>query len=417
MITSHQVTDADLGQFCTLYSECYPGMKTNSPEEFARLEARLRSSLDDSRFTMHGLWEGDRLVAGMRYHSYTMNCFGHSVLCGGAAVVAVRLDSKKRGLAKRLMSDYLEHYRSQGAVFAALYAFRPDFYYDMGFGYGAPTWVFSVAPKDIPRPAARPNVRLLTVKDVPTLHRSFNGYVHKHSGAFEETELYLAIGYESQPEVKYAAVFEGEEIIGYIKFKFEQANPTNFVCTDIRIIDLVCDDRTALGHLFSFLHNQHDQIRRVLFTTYDEQLYSAFRDVRDGSDNMTAIVTHQMCTGGMGIMYRVINTHALFETLRDHNFGNESLTLKIDATDTFLPANNQSLVIRFAGGYPTIVESTSADVAITLSVADFSSLILGAVKFDRLYKYGKAEISEVSRVDQITHLFASSEKPICLSRF
>jgi len=417
MITSRQVTDADLVQFCTLYSECYPGQKANSAEELAKLETRLRRALDDSRFTMHGLWEGDRLAAGMRYHSYTMNCFGHLVPCGGAAVVAVRLDSKKRGLAKRLMTDYLEHYRSQGALFAALYAFRPHFYYDMGFGYGAPVWVFSIAPKDLPRPAPRPNVRLLTVKDVPALHRSFNRYVHTHTGAFEETEVYLTIGFESQPEVKYAAVFEGEEIIGYIKFKFEQANPTNFVCTDIRIMDLVCDDRAALGHLFSFLHNQHDQIRRVMFSTYDEQLYSAFRDVRDGSDNLTAIVTHQMCTGGMGIMYRVINTRLLFETLRDHNFGNETLTLKIDATDTFLPANNQCLVVRFADGLPAVVDSASADAAITLSIADFSSLVLGAVTFDRLYRYGKAEISDAARVDQVRRLFAAAEKPICLSRF
>jgi len=52
----------------------------------------------------------------------------------------------------------------------------------------------------------------------------------------------------------------------------------------------------------------------------------------------------------------------------------------------------------------------------SLDVAEFSSLLMGAVDFQHLYAYNLAEISDPAAVPVVNRLFAAP-KPICLTDF
>lgn len=116
-------------------------------------------------------------------------------------------------------------------------------------------------------------------------------------------------------------------------------------------------------------------------------------------------------------MYRVINVKRLFMNLGDHRFGQSNLTVTFDIQDSFYQANEQEVTVKFNAGKPTVIQGAKPDVNVTIDIADFSSLIMGVVDFDRLHLYGKISLDDSSYVEKLTDLFHTKEKPICLTNF
>ncbi len=57
------------------------------------------------------------------------------------------------------------------------------------------------------------------------------------------------------------------------------------------------------------------------------------------------------------------------------------------------------------------------DVAVALDVAEFSSLLMGAVGFRSLYDFGLATISDPAHIATVDRIFAADQKPICTTAF
>ena len=64
--------------------------------------------------------------------------------------------------------------------------------------------------------------------------------------------------------------------------------------------------------------------------------------------------------------------------------------LRLHARDSFRPANDQPVTLAFADGTPRVVEESQHDVALDLDIAEFSSLLMGAIDLESLYLYGLA---------------------------
>jgi predicted acetyltransferase len=64
-----------------------------------------------------------------------------------------------------------------------------------------------------------------------------------------------------------------------------------------------------------------------------------------------------------------------------------------------------------------VTGATDADVEIRVNVADLSSLVVGAVDFERLYTYGRAQISDLDYLETLQRLFAVARPPICMTGF
>jgi hypothetical protein len=64
-----------------------------------------------------------------------------------------------------------------------------------------------------------------------------------------------------------------------------------------------------------------------------------------------------------------------------------------------------------------LLPGAAADAVIQLDVASFSSLVMGAIDFVSLYRYGQATLSNPDMLFVINTLFRTDQKPICMTRF
>lgn len=408
--------EAEFEAFVGIASNAYPGSKIVSEEDRQRLKQRLVARSAAADVSMEGLFEDGRLLGGMRLHDFTMNLRMARVPAGGVGFVAVDLLHKKRGVAKDLIGYFLRRCRARGQPIALLYPFRPDFYKQMGFGYGAKISKYSAAPADLPGSGDRSAVRLLTAQDRERLAACYARFAATRHGLLDKTPFEVdalltaaenrVFGYEQDGVVS-----------GYLALGFTTDRPDSFLINDILVKELVYESRAALAGLLAFLRSQADQIRRVIFSVQDDALHYLLRDPRDGSQQFIAGLYQQTNTQGLGIMYRAVDTRALIAGLAGCDFGGQSCAVKIAARDSFLPENAGELVVRFDRGRPSLSDNAEHDVAIELDVTELSSLLMGTVSFRSLYRYGLAEISDAGQLDAVSRLFAVDEPPICMTWF
>ena len=408
--------DQDYDAFVTIAGNAYPAFRLASAEDRQRLADRLRAQNDDPIIHVYGLYRDGELQAGMLLFDFTMQLLSVKALVGGVGMIAVDMLHKKEKIAFDLVQFFLQYYRAQGATLATLYPFRPDFYRRMGFGMGTQVSQYRVRPADLPRGPSKRHITFLRADEQELLRDCYNRCLARTHGLMEKSNRELA-GMFSNPELHVVAYKRDGRVEGYLTFSFKSGHADNFTINDMFVRELFYETPEALSELLTFLHSQADQVRRVIFHTQDEDFYHALRDPRNGTDNMVPQVAHETSTQGAGIMYRVIDTAGLFRLLAEHDFGGQSCRLKLDIRDSFFPENEGSMVVHFNQGRPQVADGGEHDITIGLDVADFSSLLMGSVRFRSLAHYGLATISDPGAVETIDRLFRTERKPICTTPF
>ncbi len=143
--------DHDLDAFVAIVARAYPGIELHTPAAREQFKERARQqSRDDPAIRLYGLYRDDRLLGGMRLFDFDLNLFGQTMPAGGVGLVATDLFHKKMHVARDLLRFFLRHYRERRTPLALLYPFRPDFYKQMGFGYGAKLNRYRFRPRDLP---------------------------------------------------------------------------------------------------------------------------------------------------------------------------------------------------------------------------------------------------------------------------
>ncbi|MEW6051858.1 MAG: GNAT family N-acetyltransferase [Candidatus Zixiibacteriota bacterium] len=416
MLTIKPIPKEHTDRFVEMAANAYPVMKANTEEEKKKLRERYEKRNADPRISMWGAYDGDTLLGGMRFFDFTMNLRGAKILCGGGGMLAVDLAHKKEHVARDLVRFWLNHYRQNEAPMAMLWPFRPDFYKQMGFGYGAKLDQYRVKPEHFPSHGHKKRVRLLGRADIPALCACYNRYADGITGMVVESELAWQVQFDMFPQWRMAGYEEQGRLLGYIIFEFEPAQPPTFVNNNMRVHRLVYETPDALHGLMSFLHSQADQVNRVLISTNDEYFHFLLGDVRNGTDNLVEIY-HESHVSGVGVMYRVIDLPSVFVALRDHNFNDQSCALKITLRDSFIPENEGNTLVRFAGGRVTVEPSGDPEAEITLDVADLSSLLIGSVSFQALHRLGLVQISDAQCLKTVHRIFATDSKPSCHTMF
>jgi predicted acetyltransferase len=167
----------------------------------------------------------------------------------------------------------------------------------------------------------------------------------------------------------------------------------------------------------TFLHTQADQIEEISYNTQDDSFFYLLQDPRmEAGALLSQTIAHKSSTQGLGIMYRVLDVPRLFEVLENHNFGGITCRLQIDLSDSFFPENAGSYTVDFIDGKVRLAPESAAEVALSIDVAEFSSLIIGAVRLNKLADYGVATLSDASYLSRLDRLF-DGPKPICLTSF
>ncbi len=411
-----RIPKKDMDDFVTIVANAYPGIKINTVEEKDKLKQRLLKNVTkDPTNSLFGLYKSGKLAGVMSLHDFTMTMLSTRVLTGGIGLVAVDLAHKKEKVCKELVEFFLGHYSKKGAPMTALYPFRPDFYRKMGFGYGAKINQYRIKPRDLPRGKSRSHICFLDKEDRKELVNCYNRFAEKTHGMMTKTAFELK-GYE-RPVLRVVGYKSGRKVHGYVAFAFKPVREGNFILNDMVVHEFIYENSDVLSELLTFLHTQDDEINRIIINTHDEYLHYLPSDPRDDSADLFAPVYHETNLQGVGIMYRVIDTPGVFEALNGHNFGNQDCRLKIKLADSFLPKNQGSCIINFVKGRPHLRKSAAHDVEISLDIADFSSLIMGAVDFRSLHDYGLAEISDKRHLNTVNKIFLTDRKPKTTTQF
>jgi predicted acetyltransferase len=392
-----------------------PSWRVNSDEERNQSLAWMVGRIAASGDTIYGLFREERLLGVTRLLRLRMNVRDAQVLTGGVSIVAVDLAHKKEKVAHDLMRFCLNRCRAEGMPLAALYPFRPDFYRRMGFGYGAPSTQYAVAPDSLPNTGDKTHVRLLIEDDTAAMRDSYARVQARTHGLMVKSETDMRSLLTG--EARAVGVVRDGIITGYLSFTFENDPERNSALDTLHVKELVYETPEALGSLLAFLRSQVDQVYRVAIETQDEYIHHLFSDPRDTSGRIFPFVAHQVGARGLGVMYRVTDTRMAIQTLAGRRFGAERCRVAITVRDSLLPENDGVYVIQLEEGRARLVVGDGYDVAIALDVADFSSLFMGVIDATHLHRYGLAEVSDPARVETLDQIFATPSKPICTTAF
>lgn len=411
-----RLTGKLLDAFVTITANAYPGIKLATDAEKERLRERMAQMQDSGEVHFYGLMEDGALLGGMRFHDYTMKLRSTMMPVGGLGGVAVNLTHKKEKVAYEMVLFFLRHYREQGACLTALYPFRPDFYRRMGFGYGSKISQYRVSPANLPRDGEKTAVSFLTEADKAGVKACYGRFLQQTNGLMEK-QAYALDSLFTSPTLKLVGYKQQGELQGYIAFTFKMREEGNFLWQDIVIHEFVYENRMALAALLAFLHAQADQVDRIAFNVQDDNLHFIFTDPRNDSKRMIPAVWHESNTQGVGIMYRVIDVPRLFAVLADHDFNGQSCRFTLSLRDSLLPENEGRYGVACVNGRIALTVSQPDDVVVSMDVAEFSSLIIGAIGFNELYRFNLADISDAAYADAIHQLFWTAQKPLCLTSF
>jgi predicted acetyltransferase len=417
MSEMRRIPQNEMTEFIRIAGEAYPSLKLNTDDERQRYLDKTAILNASPWISTWGLYRNNRLLGGMHCYDFTISLFGKKYGAGGLGMVAVDFMHKKEAVAREMVEFYLEHYRAQGYPFAILWPFRPDFYHDMGFGYGSRMHTHQVKPGSFPKGPTKEHVRYLERSDVPKLLECYNRFTQKYNGLVDETAELWNFRLDMAPEVRIVVVDMGGRIDAFFTFVFESAHANNSMVNNMRGEKLVCLTREALSELFTFFNSQADQIKDIIIRTPEPSFHFALNDIRDGSDNIVGRIYHQSSVTGVGLMYRVLDVRSLFAQLTDHNFGDVTCKLRLNVKDTFLPKNAGSVDLVLENGRIRESSGGAPDTEVTIDIAELSSLLFGAVRFSALYKYRRAEISDEKYIGTLDRIFAIDHEPICLTMF
>jgi len=283
----------------------------------------------------------------------------------------------------------------------------------MGYGFGKKMNQYSFKPINLPV-TSKQNLRFLNSSDIKKTAECFNRAATQVHGMILRRENKFKSMFDNLKVVGYE---ENNRIEGFIAFRFKQIDKDNFIRNNILIRELVYENRIVLRSLLSFLRTQNDQIHRIIYNTPDDHFHHLLLDPRSKGNKSFFHISQETNISGVGMMYRVTNTSRMFEVLKDHNFGTQSLKLKVTIFDSFLPENDGSTIIHFKEGKPIVVSSDEFDVEIKLRVAEFSSLIMGVISFRKLFRYDLAEISNPDYIEIVNQIFRVEEPPITIEPF
>lgn len=416
MRTIRHLQERDLDDYMEISLDAYPGIKIRSAAEKEQFRQRAIKMQADPIINLYGLFDQNKLHGIMRLYDFRMKLHETVTLVGGIGGVAVHLLHKKQKVAYEMMQFFLRHYQEKGACMTVLYPFRPDFYKQMGFGYGRKLDEYRIKPADLPSTGKRENVSFLSSRDKKAFAACYNNYLAQTNGLMEMFESSLAATF-SASGMKMAGYWQDGKLDGYLVFQFEPIDERNFLRNRIVVRQIVFTNQQALHGLLAFLHAQADQIEEILLYTQEPDFHYLLHDPRNGIQPMMPPVVQQSNTQGLGIMYRVIDVLRLFTVLREHDFGGQTCHLRLNITDTFFPQNAGSYEVGFVNGRIQSSPNTTPQVEVSLDVADFSSLIVGAVEFNQLYRLGCVQISDASYVETLQKLFYTDKKPMCMTSF
>lgn len=410
MIKIRKLAENELEDYARIVQRSFPGFKIQELENYVNILKDMQKN--NPTASIYGCFKNDQLVAGERLHDFSVNIFNKIIPAGGVGMVAVDLLNKKQKLCRDMIRYFQEHYTRQGTSLAMLYPFRPDFYREMGFGLGMPLHQYRLKPEELPRSRKELKLTYLNSDDLPQILDFYHEYFTNNHGMIDKNESDFKRFFNSANYQIIGSKNNGK-INGYMIFSFKQPHQNNIIINDLTILELLYEDEAVFLEFCSFLNSQSDQINRIIWNTFDQHLHFLPGDLRNDSDNLFPPVYHESFSGGIGLMYKLINPEKFFLAMKDHHFGRESINILFRYDDSLMDKFDQELIVGFRSGSPITAKKLKPDVEIKLDISELSSLILGLLPVRKGILYDLISISDKSKIDMIDNMFSYPKHPEC----
>lgn len=372
------------------------------------------------QFNYYGLFRDRKMLGGMALIDFKMTLHTTQVNAGGVGMIKVDLLHKKQKVCKEMITYFIEQNRANGSNIIMLYPFNVEFYKNMGFGYGTKIHQFKIKPQNFPKGTIE-NLVYAEQGYKQEILDCYSRYSQKTNGFIDKT--WFSTNELFNSDTRIVAYRKNDKILGYIQFRFQKVKTEYEYLSDMVIEEFIYENSAALKELCTFIHNQSDQINRVVINTPDDNFKFILSDPTNGYNGSFGGDYLESNVTGVGVMYRVTNVIGIFNDLKEHNFNGVDYTLKLTINDSFYGKNNRSNIIEFKNG--SIVKcfeekentNNTFDCEVVLKISDFSSLITGAIDFVTLYNLGLANVSNSDYLEIINRTFKFDQKPKCITHF
>lgn len=451
------LTEEQALAYARLQLNAYPAIGYNrSPEQYAEslLESNNRDQVNE-----YCMYEDNELVAGFNVWDFDMNVRGIITKAAGIGSVAVDLCRKKEKIALHLMRHFIHSQRERGRNMTLLYAFNSSFYHKMGYGFGTLLQQYRIRPSDLPSTTTKEHIVLLREEDATMWSKYYNKKVGSTHGLIHKSEQEFITRLKNAA-VKIFAYQKDGVIEGYLACTFKKGNEESFLVNDLVVNELFFDSPDVFLELMTFLKSQSDQVRYVMMNSLDEGLLHTFTDPRNHTERILFSVYQEVCRTGLGIMYRISDVMGFFDEIHGCRFGDVTMTVKLLVRDTIVEENNRSFLLTFADGICDIKYTDQSvldvsqqyerdtqyydqsevdvsqqaeydndqsdvdvsqqyehDVELCIDIAELSSLLMGCANLKQLVKYGKAQVSDLNKLDVLSRALYLDEKPMCVTHF
>jgi predicted acetyltransferase len=320
-------------------------------------------------------------VAAMTLFSRTMSLNGGELEAGLVGSVAVPPEQRRRGFARRLMTDGLKELRAQKTPISLLFPFSVAWYRRLGYGVANFNWHFELSPRLFPDHEERMAVRQAGPDDAPGMRACYN-----RARGFARNNGWLSRGdWEWQqrlwlPDHEIVVFEEDGRIQGYLVYELTW-EPGDSVA---KVLEWVSTSETAWRGLLAFLGALGEQVRTIIITVRPgSSLLAALSEPYDREDKPVEFVFYRTAQLISGFMLRVVHLAEALQQRRYPHHVTVDLALAVD--DRQLPANSAPCHVHIERGAAVVVPQQQDAGRLGKGVGFLPQVVTDMATFSELY--------------------------------
>lgn len=224
-------------------------------------------------------------------------------------------------------------------------------------------------------------------------------------------------GWLPNPKMRCLIYRDNGEIKGYIFFYFSERLPHDKGCFDLIIKEMQYKSVDVWRQLSTFLNTQADQVKRIQFTTYDQDFYHYFGNPTAETKLYHHLIHQNIAVEKTGLMYKIADPIMFFKNLQSSSFDEDRLIIRFELENELFTKNGKIILTYDFSSKIFVNSEIKEDLTIKMNLARFSSIMMGALSFKTAVSHDLVTISKEKYIDRVDNLFRTKNKPVGYNEF
>ncbi len=405
-----KLTAADIESYLEVYLNAYPAFKELDEECTENFRQKFLFQLrEDKDVETVGLFDDGVLLATMKIVKFDMNLYGKMQRAYGLMSLAVHPLHKKKGAALEMIR-YIEAYtREHGGLVLLLLPFRFDFYKNMGYGYGTRLDEYTIRTSGLPVMRDMSGLAMLGQEDVDEVLACYRAFAERNHGCLDKYDE-EARDMRADTQVRRIGYRKDGKLVGYVAYRYVDGSEVNFTINRILVEEMIYEDGACLRKLLGYLALQADLAQTITLRTGEPDFLHLLENPADINDNYIPFGCLQTNVEALGTMFKVMDPAAFVAATSYRPCGGQEITVAFTYTD-MMDKEEKTFAVKAGGGTWKIADAAAADLAITCTQAEMSSILLGSAGIAALHRLGAIEVSDASKVPAADLAFYAPQRP------